>query len=315
MEGKGVSTAAAGEGDGARGCPRPEPPACGTVPRPAPLLHLLGSRNSEQTPLHTRVHACTRAPAHASHPGPPHPGPVLLLPPPHSCQNPWKTPAPCQGTGDIYPRCTLTQAPPKKNAPAPRISPSTGMSRWGSPVEGSHCFSSHGTLVAWARDRLWTPWDMFPAVIKASPVRSVPDGDFSTFVALLPHLPPLPAPAVQACPAVGLRPRSTQKLQDPLRVPRSQTPPHPGPYLGEEEDEDDTGAAGLAQHPLGPCPPQSPLPWGGFRCPSGCGAAVPGRMSSLSLLQAPSLAPAPSPPSLHPSLPVPASELLQAQPR
>lgn len=49
--------------------------------------------------------------------------------------------------------------------------------------------------------------------------------------------------------------------------------PGPGAYL-EEEDEDDTEAAGSFQHPLGPCLLQSPVPWGWVSlclCQGGCG--------------------------------------------
>lgn len=129
--------------------------------------------------------------------------------------------------------------------------------------------------MAWARDRLLTPWGMFPAVIKASPVGSMPGSDFSTFVALLPHLPS-PAPsAIRGCPDSGCatlgHPGTAGYPQGP-GPPRPQTPPpHPGPYLEEEEEEDDTGAAGSAQPRLGPCPPQSPLPRGRVSLPLGLG--------------------------------------------
>lgn len=139
--------------------------------------------------------------------------------------------------------------------------------------------------MAWPRDRLLIPWGTFPAVIRASPVGSMPDGDFSTFVALLPHLPPLTPPAIQGCPDSGSatlgHPGIAGYPQGP-GPPRSQTPPRPSPYL-EEEEEDDTGAAGSAQHPLGPCPPQSLLPWGWVSLPLRLGGLrYPGGMSGPS---------------------------------
>lgn len=68
-EGKGISPAAAGKGDGVKGCLAPrsaglspaEPPACGAVPWLALLLGLLGSQNREQSPLHIHTHTDTHA--------------------------------------------------------------------------------------------------------------------------------------------------------------------------------------------------------------------------------------------------------------
>lgn len=189
---------------------------------------------------------------------------------------PLENPSPMPGNRSYLPFMHLNTGNPQKDVPAPQISLDVGTPQKGSPAKGSFCSPGHGTFVVWAMDRLLTPRSTFPAVIRASPVRSTPDGDFSTFVALLPHLPSLIPPAIQGCPgstcATLGHPEFARYPQGP-RPPWPQPSHNPGPYL---EEEDDTGAAGSAQHPLVPALCRAPCPGGGFSCPSGWGLWYPG---------------------------------------
>lgn len=148
---------------------------------------------------------------------------------------PLENPSPVPGNRSYLPLMHLNTGNPQKDVPAPQISLNTGTPQEGSPAKGSFCSPGHGKFVVWARNRLLTPQGRFPAVIRASPLRSTADGDFSTFVALLPHLPPLIPPAIRGCPSSTCatlgHPEFAEYPQGP-RPPWPQTPPQPWPLPG-----------------------------------------------------------------------------------
>lgn len=111
-----------------------------------------------------------------------------------------------------------TGTPQKRKVSAPWISPDKGKPWQGSPTEGSQCPPPRDSCAV-ARDWLLITRSMFPAVTGASPVRSLPDGDFSTFVALLSHLHLSPLLRPRAALTADAQPLDTEELRDTLRVP------------------------------------------------------------------------------------------------
>lgn len=150
------------------------------------LLCLLGSGSREQSP-HTRVQAGTHT--LTPHPGPPYPGAALL----HALLyteplKSWEKPTLVSGNRSYLPSMHPNTGTPQKEKSQPHGFPLTRANPGRAAPQKGPSVLHHGTVVARARDWLLITWSMFAAVTGASSVRSLLDGDFSTFVALLSHL-------------------------------------------------------------------------------------------------------------------------------